>query len=752
MNAGRVSRVGASQPQPPTPSMPPSPSPRSIPYERLVLPVLACAALSGAALAQEGEPSGASAHPPTPGEPVPQERTEPTRPPGILVVTPSRHGEALFDAPVSTDVVDAEQLERRVYRTLPQALRDVPGVFVQETSTGHGSPYIRGFTAQQNLLLIDGIRLNNSVLRPGPNQYWNTLDPFTVERLEIVKGPSSVLYGSDAIGGTVQAITKSPYAYAAPRGHAGLLHYRVASAEESHVGRAEVSTVLGRNTGLLLGVTGKHLGDVRAGGGTGEQPYTGYDDWAGDVKLEHFLDDDLRLIAAHQRVQQRGVPRTHSTLFAKSFEGTALGTDRRREFDQDRELSYLQLRGERLEGSVDELTLSLSWHRQEEVEDRIRGNGRRDLQGFDVNTLGLWAALGSRTELGHWTYGAELYRDWVDSFSERFAQQTPADDIQGPVGDDATYDLVGVFLQNEFPLAERLDLTLGGRFSYAAVDARSVRDPLTDQRISVEDSWNSVVGSARFVYALEPERWNLFGGVSQGFRAPNLTDMTRFDSAASDEFEIPATDLDPERFVQYELGLRHRTPELAAQVALFFTDISGAIRRVPTGNVNADGEREVTKGNVGDGYVWGLELGGAYRFHPRWEVFGHLAWLRSSVDTYPTSDPVAVSEPLDKEMPAMAQLGLRWDDARADLWAETLVTFADDADRLSSRDVADTQRIPPGGTPSWFTWDVRAGKRFAGGLDLTLAIENLLDEDYRVHGSGQNRPGTNAVLAATLSF
>ncbi len=732
--------------------MPPT-DPRRALSRALVLPLLACAAAPGAAAPQEGPESGTTRPRPAAEEaPATQEGTEPARALGTLVVTPSRRSEALFDAPVSGEVVDAEQLQRRLYRTMPQALRDVPGIFVQETSTGHGSPYVRGFTGQQNLLLVDGIRINSSVLRPGPNQYWNTLDPFTIERLEVVKGPSSVLYGSDAIGGTVQAITKSPYAYAAPRGYAGLLHYRVASAEESHFGRAEVATVLSRDTGLLVGISGKHFGNVRAGSGTGEQPYTGYDDWAGDLELEHFLTDDLRLIAAHQRVHQRGVPRTHSTVFARSFEGTSVGTDLRREFDQDRELSYLQLRGEGLAGAVDEFTLSLSWQRQQEVEDRVRGNLRRDLQGFDVNTLGLWAALGSRTELGHWSYGVELYRDWVDSFVDRFAQQTPADDIQGPVGDDATYDLAGVYLQNEFPLSDRLDMTLGGRFSYAAVDARSVRDPVSDQRITVEDSWSSLVGSARFVYALEPERWNLFGGVSQGFRAPNLTDVTRFDSAASDEFEIPATDLDPERFVQYELGLRHSTPKAAAQVAVFFTDISGAIRRVPTGNVNADGEREVTKGNVGDGYVWGLELGGSYRFHPRWQAFASFAWLRSSVDTFPTSDPVAVSEPLDKEMPAMAQLGVRWDSARADLWAETALSWADDADRLSSRDVADVQRIPPGGTPSWFTWDVRAGKRFAGGLDLTLAVENVLDEDYRVHGSGQNRPGTNAVLAATFSF
>ena len=111
--------------------------------------------------------------------------------------------------PYSSDSLDGETLRtRKAVRTLPEALREVPGVMVQKTGYGQGAPFIRGFTSQRTLLLIDGIRLNNAVFREGPNQYWNTVDPFTIDRLEVVKGPSSVLYGSDAIGGTVNVITR----------------------------------------------------------------------------------------------------------------------------------------------------------------------------------------------------------------------------------------------------------------------------------------------------------------------------------------------------------------------------------------------------------------------------------------------------------------------------------------------------------------------------------------------------------------
>ncbi|HRV81833.1 MAG TPA: Plug domain-containing protein, partial [Planctomycetota bacterium] len=107
--------------------------------------------------------------------------------------------------------IGADEVFEHNYRTLPEALRDVPQVMVQETSYGQGSPYLRGFTGFGTVLLVDGVRLNNSVFRAGPNQYWNTVDITSLDRLEVELGPNSPLYGSDALGGVVRAFTRSPY-------------------------------------------------------------------------------------------------------------------------------------------------------------------------------------------------------------------------------------------------------------------------------------------------------------------------------------------------------------------------------------------------------------------------------------------------------------------------------------------------------------------------------------------------------------
>src|SRR3972149_3567297 len=177
-----------------------------------------------------------------------------------IIVTATRSEQDIFKVPYSADIVTSKDIqERQLSRTLPESLKEIPGVMVQKTSFGQGSPYIRGFTGYDTLLLIDGIRLNNSVFRSGPNQYANTIDPLTIERMEVVKGPSSVLYGSDAIGGTVNAFTVDP----GP--NKNRVFYRFSTAEESNTGRLQLSNNIG-DLWAIAGGSLKDYGDLHAGG------------------------------------------------------------------------------------------------------------------------------------------------------------------------------------------------------------------------------------------------------------------------------------------------------------------------------------------------------------------------------------------------------------------------------------------------------------------------------------------------------
>ncbi|MFT5154205.1 MAG: hemoglobin/transferrin/lactoferrin receptor protein, partial [Planctomycetota bacterium] len=479
---------------------------------------------------------------------------------------------------------------------------------------------------------------------------------------------------------------------------------------------------------------------------------TGYEEWSGDVKIENFLSDTSRLVIAHQRVDQNDVPRTHKTVFAVPFEGTSIGSDLARDYDQDRSLSYAQLHLDDVAGFIDSARISLSWHQQDEILRRTKSSGSRQKQGFEVGTLGLLANARSETASGEWVYGFELYRDHVDSFLNKFDEQDAADDIQGPVADDAIYDLFGAYAQDEWSVSDELTLTAGARASLVRVSSDDVLDPETNTRRSIDENWSALTGSLRFRYELESDECELFGGISQGFRAPNLSDLTRLDSARTDEFEVPSPDLDPERYLSYELGIKARADDLSAEASLFYTDIQDQIVRFPTGATNADGDTIISKDNVGDGEVYGIELGSSWRVNSEWTLFGNATWIEGEVETFPTSAPVIVSETISRQMPLTMQAGLRWDDPGNHGWAELLVLHADDADELSSRDASDSSRIPPGGTPGYTVVDIMTGWPLHDDIELSAGVTNISDEDYRVHGSGSNRPGRAFVIGLRATF
>ena len=227
--------------------------------------------------------------------------TRVTLPP--LVVTSGDDGRLRMDAPYAADVLDAEALRReRIVRTVPEALKHEPGVMVQKTGHGQGSPYIRGFTGYRDLLLIDGVRLNNSVFRDGPNQYWNTVDALNLRRIELIRGPASMLYGSDAVGGVVNAVTRGAQDLRPGSNWDRRLYYRFASAENSHMSRAESIGRLSDTLTLSAGFSFKDFGDLEGGRSVGTQEKTGYDERDWDAKLEYFPDDDAVLVLAHQGV------------------------------------------------------------------------------------------------------------------------------------------------------------------------------------------------------------------------------------------------------------------------------------------------------------------------------------------------------------------------------------------------------------------------------------------------------------------
>ncbi len=671
-------------------------------------------------------------------------------------VTASRVSQEIHDIPKMVYAINQFDIRSgSMPRSLPELLSETPGIMVQKTSHGQGSPYMRGFTGFRTLFLIDGVRLNNSVFRDGPNQYWNTVDALSIQQLEITMGANSSLYGSDAVGGVVNAKT-TPMDFQTKRNiQLSRFYSRVASAEASSVNRVEI---IGSPLNLFnyqFGFTQKNFGDLKGGKLTGKQPKTGYTEWDGDMKLMFRPNYHSSVSLLYQSVQINDAWRTHKTIYGINWENTENGNELRRDLDQARDLTILTYENEAPGLKLDAISATISYHHQYEEQYRIKSSHKGDIQGFDVYTTGFNIQAENNNRLGWIVFGVDGYMDDVSSFLSKLDTAGNVNSVspQGPIADDAEYNIFDYFIQLDRKILPKLHLQSGFRYSTIRMMAGTVVDPDNQNIFSLTRDWAAGAGNLNFKYdVFENHIFNIFGGIAQSFRAPNLSDMTRFDSARSNEIEIPSLNLHPEHFLSYEIGAKIRQYHYNVQIALSYTNIESMIIRTPTGQIDSEGNMFVTKKNSGNGFAQSMEFSGTYYINTDFSVFAATTVINGKVDTYPTSAPVLVREPLGRLMPATGQLGFKWNPVNKKYWVEGLLNMADRQDKLSTSDINDVQRIPPGGTPGYTVFSFRSGYQYTAHAVIGLNIENVTNVDYRTHGSGLNQPGTNLVVSLDYQF
>lgn len=677
-----------------------------------------------------------------------------------LLVTASRSEHPLDDAPYTASVIDEKAIEENTRRTLPDSLQFVPGVLVQKTAYGHGSPYIRGFTGRQNLLMIDGVRFNNSVFRSGPVQYWNTIDLFSIDRLELIKSQGSVLYGSDAVGGTLNVLTRNSGFENEKDGqfysHGSAYYEYRTNGEGSHIGHIESNTGVGGKWGLHLGLSAKDFGDIEDEG-VGRMKNTGYPEQNLDLRFDALLSAGTTLTLAHQQTNQDDVWRWHSTIYNPGWEHgdhvAAPGTWTSRVLDQERSLTYIRVAQENPEKnsfiSRWHSTLSYQTTTDSETQDRrpdpTAGSRPIRFQSADIDTTGL--DLGFESPLGQGTlvYGLDYYQDRVNSegYQTNAAHSNTRESL--PVADDSNYHLFGSYAQYVWKPNERFELTGGGRYTYARAELGRFYNTSNVLQRDEDQDWDALVGSLRALYRFD-EQNSVYGGLSQAFRAPNLDDLSGNLTARSGNTSLGSVDVDSERYLTYELGARHTRKDLALNAAVFYTDIDDIITGVPISN----GSSTTIATNGRDGYVYGIELEGVWNFQQDWTLSGFAAWQDGK-----TEAPAYLGGPVNDEagsrmLPLTGSLALRWTAPSKLYWIEGRVLTTATADRLSASDKTDTQRIPTNGTPHYTVAMLHAGWTPNEHLEFTCGLENLSDVDYRIHGSGQNEPGFNAILGAKV--
>ncbi len=667
-------------------------------------------------------------------------------------VPPPALGDFGYEAILGEHLTRAIYLEERMARFLPDGLRETTGTTVQRTGPGQASPILHGFTGFRTLYVLDGFRFNNSTWRDGPNQYLATIDSELIETMEVRYGSGGVRYGPDAAGGTVVMETRPAGSFVEGQDHSAAVALRLASADQSWIAHTEA----GGNAGAVayrFGFTDRNFSDLEGGRHVGLQEGTAWSSYSIDGKLAWRLAGHSQWEFGYQQERQFDVPRTHRTVDGVVWHGTVAGTELEHDLRQYRDFTYTRVDW-RDGGFFDRVQAGIGFHSSEEMRDRTRSDGRSDEDDVDVDTIGGFVNFENLTNAGNLRYGADYYRDQVDSSHLDFNADGSfaSRGIQGAVADDALYDLYGAFFEDDIDLSERWSLLFGGRWSAAGADADSVQDPATGNRISIEDDYSALSAEARLLHRFTPETSAHFA-LFRSVRMPNLSDLTRLDVARSNELETPSPGLEEEIFTGLELGLRHLKERYTLEGGVYYTFIEDLIVRFPTGNV-VNGLNEVEKANAGEGHVYGVDLNASVRLNDAWTVGGDFAYVFGVVDApiAPVAPGVDEEEPLSRLPPARGSLRIRYEPALQHYFVEGLTTVADDQDRLSASDAADTQRIPVGGTPGYTVYTLRGGLRVGDGWTLGLAVENLTNRDYRIHGSGVNEPGTNVVFSARWQF
>lgn len=548
-----------------------------------------------------------------------------------VTVTPAR-GEAqeIFETPEAVSVATSSDIARRAHLLLPQALKESPGVHLQQTTTSQGSLFIRGLSGQQTLHLLEGVRFNNSTFRPGANQYLALINPSFAERVEVVRGPNSAQYGSDSLGGTINVLTR-------PTG-IGSSKFELHGGFETFFASADLSAGAGVHVagggprwGFVVEGTGFRAQDLRAGGGVDSHSVVtrllGLSSKALGSRLQ---DTAFTQYGTHAKVVTR--PTDSDTFTFEYIRGAQLGVRRYDQLDGGVGNLLSRFDPQTLDFAVarysraglrffDSLSLAVSFNGQRDDRTSQSINNASGLRSRITNEINRTNVVGyqaqATTHFGQRhsiSFGGEFYDEFITSerresrFNNAAGGFTDVANVRARFPNGARYRTLGLFAQDIVRLTPRRLLGTFGlrysRFSYRQTAADNPNDTRGQPTVSdFATAFGDVTFNTGLVLSLN-QHLNLTARVGRGFRAPNVNDfgsigvsgigfeitpeegarlggrVGRFDINRPERGDArPVRQLRAESLYNYEVGLRLRTRRVEATLSVFDSELTNFIER-----------------------------------------------------------------------------------------------------------------------------------------------------------------------------
>lgn len=685
------------------------------------------------------------------------------------------------------DVISAQKIAQNNAQNMGDLLINTGNVFVQKSQQGGSSPVIRGFEASRVLLVVDGIRMNNAIYRAGHLQNVITVDQNMVERVEVLYGPASTIYGSDALGGVVHFRTKQPQLSGTGNLFAtGSAFVRYSSANKEKTAHSDVS-IGGKKIAWLQSYNYSDFGDTKMGNHYPDkypnfgrrsqyvtringvdsvvanaddrvQKFSGYRQWDITQKLLFRQSDKISHLLNLQYSNSGNVPRYDRLQDIRN------GTLRYAEWyygPQLRELAAYELNIKSF-GFFNEFKTILSYQHIEE------SRHQRDYRRYDrldnrMEDLDVYAAtidgrkLWNNNEL---SMGLDAQLNDLKSVGIRRNLNTGGEtklDSRYPNGNN-NMDYVGVYAQHLLKFGNRKFVLNDGiriqliRLHSTIADNSFFNFPFT----GIKQNSTAFTGNLGLVF-LPDDKSRIAGGFSTGFRAPNIDDLARiFESnTASRQLIIPNPDIRPEYTYNFDLNLSRKIIEnLRVEAGGFYTLFRNAIALAPFQLQGEDSilyngsmSRIYANQNVNKAFIYGFTANASYDLTPELNFFSTITY------TYGRLKPKNSAEvPLDHIPPVYGKTAVSFNHARIFMELYALYNGWKKIGDYNPSGEDNAQYATPDGTPSWITFNFKSSIRLHQKMALQLGVENILDRNYRYFASGFSAPGRNFILALRSSF
>ncbi len=680
-------------------------------------------------------------------------------------------------------VISAKQIDFQNFQSTAELLSNSGTLFVQKSQQGGGSPVIRGFEASRVLLLVDGVRMNNLIFRAGHLQNVITVDESMLESVGVFYGPTSTLFGSDALGGTVAMTTKRAKFFDETKNKfTGGINTRYSSVNNEKsialtlnyaaTNFAALSILSFNDFGdLKMGKERNHNGDYFGERTTYVTTVNGVD------QLNSNNDKYTQVGSAYKQYNflQKFAYKTssgfeHGLNFQFSTSSDINRYDRLTETagsglkfsewyygPQQRVLGVYSLSKENaLLGS--DLKLNVAFQNAKESRHNRRfGNYNLQNRNENVTMYSVGFDLDKKFTKSELFYGFESYFETLSSSAYANNINTGVRtnlDTRYPNGDNNMMRN-DVYISYNEKISDRTVWNAGARIGYTSLKSTIADDTFFPLPFSTISQGNFTYSGTFGIVHKTSNNFTLKANVASGFRAPNVDDLAKIFESAAGTIIVPNEDLKPEKTLTADFGfvIQSDSKKIKFENTYFYTRLYDAI---VTDEFLYNGQSTIVydgttsqvfaNQNKGKAFITGVSTNFSAEILPGLLLNANFNYtLGSVVENGDTS-------PLDHISPYFGKIGVTYSKNWANFDFYMLYNGKKAAKDYSASGEDNAQYAPVGGMPAWETYNFKVGFNIYKGATLFVGVENILDTQYRVFASGINAPGRNIYGGLKYNF